>query len=368
MSPSAPALTAAQLLATVHVGAQPAEVLTAALGGVAYSRLAVVADATVWRLHGPRLAPLLPPDALVTAIAPGEPNKTLATCQHVWDVWFHAQLDRHALVLALGGGMTTDLAAFAASCWKRGVRFVLMPTTLLAMVDATLGGKTGVDYHSGKNLIGTFTLPQAIAIATDLLATLDARELRSGLAELLKHALLADPAEWQRLTQQPPTPAEWPQAIRRSLAYKAAIVAADPTEQGPRALLNLGHTLGHAIESLLLGSPHALLHGEAVALGLALEAQLAVAHAGLPAAEAQAIAQALAALGFPARLPELPLEPLAALLRQDKKNRAADGPHTLRLPLLERIGRARYDVPVPLADALDVCQAAMSAPSTVFSL
>lgn len=349
-------MTAADLLARVHTAEAAPALLGAWLAEQHYSRLAVVFDSNVEQLYAERLKPLWPTDAVIGRIPAGEVHKTLATCDQLWGDWFEAGLDRQALVLAIGGGMTTDLVGFAAACWKRGVRFALVPTTLLAMVDATLGGKLGVDFRSGKNLLGAFAQPEAIVIATDFLTTLEPRELRSGYAEVLKHTLLFDADEWAALSRADALrSADWGATVMRSLAHKAAVVAADPHERGPRALLNLGHTLGHALESALLGTPDALLHGEAVALGLVLEAQLAVQHAGLSAAEADTIRMAIERLGYPLRIPTIAPERLAGLLLQDKKNR--DG--QLRLALLERIGAARYDVAVPLEHALAACATTM---------
>ncbi len=349
-------MTPADLLAPVHYAPAAPALLAEWLSAQRYSRLAVAFDINIERLYCERLRSCWPADALVSRIPAGEANKTLATCEQLWTEWYAAGLDRQALVLAIGGGMTTDLVGFAAACWKRGVRFALVPTTLLAMVDATLGGKLGVDFRSGKNLIGTFAQPEAILIATEFLATLDARELRSGYAEVIKHALLFDAAEWAVLSQpRALQTTDWRPIVERSLALKAAVVAADPLERGPRALLNLGHTLGHALESALLDTPDALRHGEAVALGLVLEAQLAVRHTGLSAAEAETIRATIAQLGYPTHIPAIPPARLAELLLQDKKNR--DG--QLRLALLERIGAARYDVAVPLDHALEACATAM---------
>ncbi len=354
---------AATWLESVRLAASPVEALGPWLQTQRYSRLAVVVDATVWQLHGQGIRALLPADAVISPIPPGEVNKTLSTCQQLWDDWYAQALDRNSLVLAIGGGMTTDLGAFAASCWKRGLRFALVPTTLLAMVDATLGGKTGIDYHTGKNLIGSFAQPEAICIATDFLHTLDARELRSGWAEVLKHALLFDAEEWQRLLGMNPTSGDvdWQAVIRRSLAFKAAVVAEDPLERGPRALLNLGHTLGHAIESALLGTVQELRHGEALAIGLALEAELAQTYTGLPAADYHAVVDGLARVGYRLQLPPIDAQQLAALLRHDKKNDTRSGADVLRMVLLSRIGAARVGVEVPVSAALEVCLRAMSA-------
>jgi 3-dehydroquinate synthase len=286
----------------------------------------------------------------------GERHKVLHTCEDLWGTWYEHSLDRKALVVAIGGGVTTDLAAFAASTWKRGIAFALMPTTLLAMVDAAIGGKTGVDFRSGKNLLGSFARPEALLLAPSLLRTLPIRELRCGLAEMLKHGLLFDEVHWRELTRLDLVSAiDWLPLIRRSIALKTAIVEADPLEQGPRQLLNLGHTLGHAIESALLGTSTELLHGEAVAVGIHLEAQLAIQHVGLATEVAAEIEEVLRRLGYKLALPPMEATRLKTFLRQDKKNtQHAAGSVELRMVLLERMCQARYGVAVPESDALEV--------------
>jgi len=218
------------------------------------------------------------------------------------------------------------------------------------MVDATLGGKTGVDFQRGKNLIGLFAQPGRILIAPELLATLPLRELRAGLSEMLKHGLVADAAHWYSLLEYGTAPPAWLPLIERSLAIKTAIVTQDPLEQGIRKRLNFGHTLGHALESLRLRARNPLLHGEAVALGMILEAHLSVQFAGLPGTDAQAIETAIRALGYPTALGRIDPARLASYLLQDKKNAGT----SLRFALLSSIGQGVHDVPVPLAAAQQV--------------
>lgn len=324
---------------------------------LAPSRWAVVVDARVDALHGDWLRGLLPSDTHWTRIPSGEVHKTLATCQLVWNAWLDAGLDRQAVVLAVGGGMTTDLAAWCAANWKRGLPVVLMPTTLLAMVDAAHGGKTGIDYQGGKNLLGSFWPAAAVWVHPPLLQTLPERELRAGLAEVLKHALLSDPARWAELAQTARTDSlrslDWAHLLPHSINIKLGIVAQDPTERGPRKLLNLGHTLGHAIESTLLeADPHnngrAWLHGEAVAAGLVLAADLSRHYAALPESDYEAICTVIERAGFPYLPPDLDLGRVAHYLRHDKKNQADE----LRFVLLDRIGQGRWDVPITLRAAL----------------
>lgn len=307
------------------------------------SQALLLVDETVSRhpRHAPGLDSLGCPRLELVA---EETRKTLDQAQAVWD-FLHAQAaDRHALVAVVGGGLVLDLGAFAAATWKRGTPFVLVPTTLLAMVDAAIGGKTAVNFRGGKNLLGSFSLPLETVISAEWLASLPPRELRAGFAEVLKHALIADADYWQQLQAAPLAEQHWPEVIRRSVAIKQDIVAADPNEQGSRKLLNFGHTIGHALESLSHRSAQPLLHGEAVGLGMLAEAWLSVEHAGLPSSEAAAIERALARFGLLPPLPAFDEASLQSLLRQDKKNAR----HELRFSLLRQIGHGVYDVNVPM--------------------
>jgi 3-dehydroquinate synthase len=254
-------------------------------------------------------------------------------------------------VLALGGGVIGDIAGFAAASYQRGIAFVQLPTTLLAQVDSAVGGKTCVNHPGGKNLIGAFHQPSAVITDTDTLATLPDRELRAGYAEIVKAALVAD-ADFFRWLESNSTallarePDALAHAIRRACEIKAAIVAEDEREEGRRALLNLGHSFGHAIEA---GAGYGLvLHGEAVAAGLVLAAEFSVRMGRLPGGEAQRIRELLAAAGLPVDPPRLGRQRMLDLMGMDKK--VADG--QLRLVLLDSIGAAIVSTDYP-RDALE---------------
>lgn len=215
-------------------------------------------------------------------IRPGEQEKTLATCQGIWAEMMAANLDRNALVLNLGGGVLGDMGGFCAATWKRGIDFVQVPTTLLSMTDAAIGGKTGIDFQGVKNIIGVFQQPAAVFADPFFLQTLPTRELHSGFAEVIKHALIGDAELTKQLMEEAtlrlPHPIQaqaWPQILQKSIAVKVRIVQEDPTEKGLRMLLNFGHSIGHAIESHFLASPSPLTHGEAVYFGMRCEAYIA---------------------------------------------------------------------------------------------
>ncbi len=257
-------------------------------------------------------------------LADGEQHKTLETLARVFDALAGLGAHRDASVIALGGGVIGDLAGFAAACWMRGVDFVQMPTTLLAMVDASVGGKTAINLAAGKNLVGAFHQPKAVIIDTDVLATLPLREYRAGLAEVVKYGAIGDAAFFARLeagaealvAREPDALAD---AIATSCRSKAAIVARDEREQGERALLNFGHTFGHALEAE--AGYGRLLHGEAVAIGMLLAARLSAALGRADASDATRLEALLRRFDLPVAVPQgLDADRLLARMQLDKKN------------------------------------------------
>ena len=297
-------------------------------------RLAVVSDETVWELHGPALTAALEAAGLKVfplVVPPGEQTKSFEGLAEVIDGLLALELDRGDLVCALGGGVVGDLTGFAAAIYKRGIDFVQIPTTLLAQVDSSVGGKTAIDTPRGKNLVGAFHQPRLVLADLGVLATLSDREMRAGYSEVIKYGLLGDFGffEWLEadgakvLARDPEALAH---AVARSVEMKAEIVAEDEKEQGRRALLNLGHTFGHALEAET-GYGEALLHGEAVAAGQALAFRFSAAQGLCPGQDARRATAAIAAAGLPTRLDEIPGHPFdaARLVRhmaQDKKAEA----------------------------------------------
>jgi 3-dehydroquinate synthase len=241
----------------------------------------VVADETVARLHGERLRASLAAAGINAAFATfpaGEPAKTVTTAEAMWAACAQHKLDRTDAVIGFGGGVSGDLAGFVAACWMRGVRFIQVPTTLLAMVDSSVGGKTGVNSAAGKNLVGAFKQPVAVVIDPALVATMDRREYRAGLAEVLKYGVIKDPDffRWQEsfaAELERGEPDAVAHAVAESCRLKAWYVAEDETEQGVRAHLNYGHTFGHALERQTGYTRY--LHGEAVGIGMRMAAALA---------------------------------------------------------------------------------------------
>jgi 3-dehydroquinate synthase len=286
----------------------------------------------------------------------GERYKTLDTLVRVFDALVEQRMNRDACIAALGGGVVGDMAGFAAACYQRGVDYVQFPTTLLAQVDSSVGGKTGVNHPGGKNLIGAFHQPRAVVSDTDTLATLPPRELRAGLAEVIKAALVADRdfLHWieanleSLLALEPDALAH---AIRRSCQIKAAIVAEDEREHGRRALLNLGHTFGHAIETA--AGYGEWLHGEAVAAGLVLAADLSRRLGWIDAADVARLTSLLARAGLPVVAPPIGAGRALALMGLDKKVLAG----RIRLVLLRRLGEGAVSGDYP-AEALEATLAA----------
>ncbi len=308
----------------------------------------LVSDSNVAPLYLERVRKHLAGKILrAVVLNPGEQEKTLARFSELIEALADLGASRDATVIALGGGVIGDLSGFAAACWMRGVRFVQLPTTLLAMVDSSVGGKTAVDLPGGKNLVGAFHQPAAVIADTSTLDTLPDRELRAGLAEVLKVGAIGDEpflawieASADKLLARDAQALE--HAIATSVAFKAGVVMRDETEQGERMLLNLGHTFGHAIETEQ--GYGGLLHGEAVALGMLLAARLSARLGMATEADAARLERLLEALGLPTRLPEgLQPEALIARMRLDKK--AVSG--RLRLILWRGPGRAEVVQDVP---------------------
>lgn len=276
--------------------------------------------------------------AEVIMLPAGEENKVLEVCFQVWETLTEAGFGRHDLLLNLGGGVVTDLGGFVASVYKRGFAFVHIPTSLLGMVDAAVGGKTGIDLAGYKNQLGTFQEPLATFVDTGFLQTLPDTEWRNGFSELLKHALIADKTLWEALTQIKNIPLELTaDQIRRGVEIKREIVSQDPIESGLRKILNFGHTIGHALESYYLHTDIPLAHGHAVAIGMLLEAQLSVYQANLSQTEFAAIEKCIKQT-YPIQIPN-DAEALWTLMQQDKKN--ANG--EVRCCLLNAIGTCVFD-------------------------
>jgi 3-dehydroquinate synthase len=327
---SYPILIGADLLAD-------ATVLDRAVPG---SDVLLVSNTTVAPLYAERLKGALGRRRVVEAVLPdGEAHKTLANVSRLLDVLVANRFNRDSTVIALGGGVVGDMAGFAAACYQRGVSYVQAPTTLLAQVDSSVGGKTGVNHPGGKNLIGAFHQPAAVVTDVSTLGTLPQRELRAGLAEVIKYGLIHDAAFYGWLEQNMDRllgrePEALARAIRRSCEIKAEIVGRDEREQGERALLNLGHTFGHAIEAAT--AYEGWLHGEAVGAGMLMAASLSRDLGTLEPAAVDRLRSLLERTGLPVAARDVPASAALEHMRIDKKVKAG----RIRLVLLKGIGSA----------------------------
>ena len=311
----------------------------------------VVTDQHVAQFHAERIRVALNQegfDPKVITIPAGEEHKNLNTISELWSSFVNKGLDRKSTVIALGGGVIGDLAGFAASTYMRGINWVVVPTTLLSMVDASLGGKTGFDLPEGKNLIGSFYPPKLVLADPQLLKTLPPAEFISGLAEVVKHGIISDPELFDMCAAGLEcVKNDLEQIVKRAMAVKIRVIEEDPYEKGFRAALNMGHTVGHAVE---LVSKFELRHGEAVAIGMVVEAKLAerltVAGKGL----SDRIAGVLSALGLPIQIPEeLPRAEIIQAMRMDKKKAAK----AIRFALPAEIGRVELVDVADLESVLD---------------
>lgn len=316
------------------------EALNSHLAKSNYSNLFIIVDSNTNANCLPQLLPRLETEMTIEIIEfdAGENFKNIETCVSIWNVLTELGADRKTLILNLGGGVVTDLGGFVAATFKRGIDFINIPTTLLSMVDASIGGKNGVDLGNLKNQVGTITNPKMVLVDSSFLETLPQNEMRSGLAEMLKHGLIFDQNYWTQFLDLTRIDfADFDQLIYDSIVIKNKIVMQDPTEQGIRKALNFGHTLGHAIESYFLEneSKTTLLHGEAIAAGMILESHIALNKKLLTAPEYIQIKTTIKNIFEDIPFDEKDLNPIMELLIHDKKNEYG----TIQFALIESIGK-----------------------------
>ncbi len=319
---------------------QPTELITDFFARVTYSQVVVLADENTAQLCYPLVQATIPAHQLITVKA-GEENKNLETCGQVWEQLTNLKLDRHSLVLIIGGGVLGDLGGFCAATYKRGIDFVLMPTTLLAQADASVGGKLGIDFMGYKNHIGVFCEPVATLISPAFLKTLPERELRSGFAEVIKHCLIADRPMWDELRKKDLHQQDWETLLAHSVDFKRGVVATDPKEKGLRKILNFGHTVGHAVESYFLELGNRIFHGEAIAVGMIAEAAIAADKNLLKDSERDEITAYIKTV-YPSITLPADRKVIFDLMLQDKKNKG----NKILMALPDGIGKARWDVEV----------------------
>ncbi len=305
-------------------------------------KIFVLVDENSKRFCLPLIRPTLKTyDTIIIEIQSGEGNKTLRTCEFIWNFLLEKKADRNSILLNLGGGIITDIGGFVASTYKRGIKFVNIPTTVLGMVDAAIGGKTGIDFKMFKNQIGVFSYPEAVIINPAFIKTLAVRQLNAGLAEIIKSALISDASLWDRLVKEQGLEiANWEPFITNSLKIKNTIVSEDPIEKGIRKLLNFGHTIGHAIETYSLKKDDVpLLHGEAVAIGIICEAYLSTKLLKLPASQLDQIISFITEHYHFYQIKAESVEVIIELMMQDKKNEYGK----INLTLISSIGLGVID-------------------------
>ena len=312
-----------------------------------YTNIAILVDENTEKYCLSRLK--LVENYSVIKIQSGEVHKTLTTCEKIWQAMTDLHLDRTSLLINLGGGVISDMGGFCATTYKRGIDFINIPTTLLSMVDASVGGKLGINFGHLKNHIGLFQSPQTVLIDPIFLDTLGRREIRSGYAEVIKHALINSRSDWKTLQACPlnSSSLHWKLVIQRALEIKSDVVTQDWKEQGRRKILNFGHTIGHAIESYFLNnSQTSVLHGEAVAIGMICELYLSVHNKGFPLEDLKIIEKHLLDIYRKISINKKDHAAIAQLATHDKKNKK----ETIRAVLLKKIGTPIIDAVISTED------------------
>jgi 3-dehydroquinate synthase len=310
-----------------------------------YSKVTLLTDLNTKKACYPTFLDLtlIEPEVLIE-IDPGELSKTLKSCEYIWKSMLENGMDRKSLLILLGGGMVNDLGGFCASTYMRGVDFVMVPTTLLAQVDASIGGKLGIDYLGYKNLLGLFHDPKEVFLEFSFLESLPQREINSGYVEILKHIMIASPAMWEKVKEKNVPPViELQPYIEKSLIIKKQIIETDPFEKGLRKILNFGHTLGHAFESLYLQEETNPLHGECIAAGIICEAYISQKVFEFEESLLEEIVGVLKPFARNVRLHQSQFEHVLNNIKKDKKSEAG----IVYFSLIKDIGNARYNVQVP---------------------
>ncbi len=323
-----------------------AETLSQYLSDKNYSKVMILVDQNTKKHCYESVKPLLPAHKVIQ-IKAGEENKNLETCSYIWEQMTENELDRHSLLVNLGGGVIGDMGGFCAATYKRGIDFIQIPTTLLSQVDASVGGKLGIDFQGFKNHIGVFTLPNTVLIDKEFLKSLPERELRSGFAEIIKHCLIQDATKWKEIRILDLDQQNLGDLIQHSVEIKKQVVTADPTEKGLRKILNFGHTLGHAIETFFLDKgKKRLLHGEAIAAGMIAEAYIGFQKGMVNEDELAQIEEFIYAVYGTVNIDPNDFEAIIKLTQQDKKNKGK----LVRASILKGIGDCAYDISLSKTD------------------
>jgi 3-dehydroquinate synthase len=323
----------------------PARDLSKFLEEKKYSRISILVDDNTQQHCYPIIQHVLGIHQVIV-VKSGEEYKSLSTCETIWDEMTKNKLDRHSVLIVLGGGVIGDMGGFCAATYKRGIDFLLIPTTLLSQVDASIGGKLGVDFKHYKNHIGVFQIPALTLLFAGFLKTLPDSEKRSGFAEVIKHALISDARMWDTIQSNIIENQNWNALIRHSVEFKSKVVTEDPKENGLRKILNAGHTIGHAIETYFLSGKRPIMHGEAVAAGLIAENFIAVNKKLLPEGSSNKVNRYILSTYGKLQFEASEEDAIAQLTFQDKKNKG----DKILCVLLEGIGKAKWDNEITLSE------------------
>ncbi|HEX8931574.1 MAG TPA: 3-dehydroquinate synthase [Patescibacteria group bacterium] len=323
---------------SIYIGKNLLEKLNELLDLKKYSQIVVLTDTNIAPHFLNSVIQSLPKNTKQLILPAGEKNKNIEHVQKIWKFLQASNFDRKSLVINLGGGVITDMGGFAASTYMRGIDFINLPTTLLSQVDASIGGKTGIDFANVKNLIGTFNQPKAVIIDIQTLKSLPEREYRSGFAEIIKHGIIADKNYFAKVTNKKPldfNSEELIDIIARSCEIKKSITTNDETENNARKLLNFGHTIGHAIEALSLDTDKPLLHGEAISIGMVAEAKIAELTQLIDGTTFEMIKTKLQEAELPVAISEYNSDQIISKMRTDKKNERGE----INFTLIKNIGK-----------------------------
>lgn len=324
----------------IVIDPNPSKSLSGFLLKSSHSSICVLMDEHTEVYCYPLIEKSLPPHKIIR-VQSGEEHKDISTCSLIWQQLTESGMDRHGLLIILGGGVLGDMGGFCAATYKRGIDFLLMPTTLLSQVDASVGGKLGIDFQHFKNHIGLFQEPASTLICTDFLTTLPERELRSGFAEVIKHCLISDRAMWDIVRNKSLTHQDWQTLVKHSVEFKWSVVAEDPREKGLRKVLNFGHTVGHAVEGYFLKSGNRIFHGEAIAVGMICESYLAHQKNLLSKESLNQLSEYILKIFGKTELP-INYEPILEGMMQDKKNKG----NKILMALTKGIGQAVWDIEI----------------------
>jgi 3-dehydroquinate synthase len=318
--------------------ANPAAEIQTFLNSRKYSKVSVLADENTFRHCYPVVKPGLPAHDTIIVKA-GEEFKNLRTCETIWEALTDQHFDRHAVLIVIGGGVLGDMGGFCAGTYKRGIDFILVPTTLLSQVDASIGGKLGIDFKNFKNHIGIFQVPALTVLHSGFLKTLPENETRSGFAEIIKHTLISDEAMWNVIKTKSLAEQDWDALIKHSVTFKSKVTLEDPKEKGLRKILNAGHTIGHAIESHLLETGRKVMHGEAIAAGMICENFIATKMNLLSEQSHQEITKYILKIFGKVAFTSKEDQTIADLTLQDKKNKG----DKIMCVLIQKPGEAKWD-------------------------